>query len=165
MPSIFKLDQQKFSSRGAEIPAFDMLSSERISRLAGSQRLVFDFRSLGPGKYSFPYHFHRNAEELFYIIAGRSSLRTTQGVTEVCAGDLIHFEAGAQGSHQMFNHTSEPCVYLDIRTFDGMDVTEYPDSNKLALLPGLEVFRQGTTVSYYDGEEQVANVWQQLKND
>jgi uncharacterized cupin superfamily protein len=76
MPKIFKLSEQKFASRGAELPEFDMLSSERLSQIAGAQRIVFDFRSLGPDKFSFPYHFHQNAEELFYIISGKSSLRT-----------------------------------------------------------------------------------------
>jgi uncharacterized cupin superfamily protein len=163
MPKIFKLSEQKFASRGAEVSAFDMLSSERLSRLAGAQRLVFDFRSLGPEKFSFPYHFHKNAEELFYIISGMSSLRTPDGVTEVAAGDLIHFEVGADGSHQMYNHTEVPCVYLDIRTFDGIDITEYPDSNKVALLPAQEVFEKGSMTSYYKGEENIREIWKALQ--
>jgi uncharacterized cupin superfamily protein len=164
MPKIYKLSEQKFTSRGAALPEFDMLSSERLGPLAGSQRLAFEFRSLGPDKFSFPYHFHRNAEELFYIISGKSSLRTPNGITEVAAGDLIHFEVGAEGSHQMYNHTSEPCVYLDIRTLGGADIAEYPDSNKIALLPGLEVFEKVSATSYYTGEENVREVWKTLKN-
>ncbi len=140
-----------------------MLSSERLSRIAGSQRMVFDFRSLGPGLFSFPYHFHRNAEELFYIISGKSSLRTPEGICEVAAGDLIHFETGPESSHQMYNHTDESCVYLDIRTFDRMDVTEYPDSNKIAVLPELEVFRMSSKTSYYTGEDKVREIWKALQ--
>jgi uncharacterized cupin superfamily protein len=162
LPKIFKLSAQTFTSRGALLPEFDMLSSERLSQIAGSQRMVFDFRTLAPGKFSFPYHFHRNAEELFYIISGKSSLRTPEGKTEVGAGDLIHFEAGSTGSHQLHNHTSEPCVYLDIRTFDGIDVTEYPDTKKIAILPGIEVFQQERKIGYYVGEEQIKEIWDSL---
>jgi uncharacterized cupin superfamily protein len=126
--------------------------------------LVFDFRSLGPGKFSFPYHFHRNAEELFYIISGKSSLRTPTGIIEVGSGDLVHFEIGEGGSHQLYNHTESACVYLDIRTFEHIDITEYPDSNKVALLPSIEVFEKSDMTNYYKGEEKVLEIWCALQN-
>ncbi|MBX9687643.1 MAG: cupin domain-containing protein [Candidatus Obscuribacterales bacterium] len=156
------MSKQKFSSRGAELPEFDMLSSERLSQIAASERLVFDFRTLSPGKFSFPFHFHRNAEELFYIISGKCSLRTPTGVSEIETGDLIHFESGPSGCHQLHNHTDKPCVYLDIRTFSGIDITEYPDSNKIALLPGIEVFQKESKSSYFKNEEKIAERWKTL---
>jgi len=164
MPKIFKLSEQKFTSRGAELPEFDMLSSERLSQIAGAQRIVFDFRSLGPDKFSFPYHFHHNAEELFYIISGRCSLRTPNGITEVEAGDLIHFECGAEGGHQMYNHTNETCTYLDIRTFSGADIAEYPDSNKLAVAaPLVRIFEQSSATKYLKGEDKVREIWNNMQ--
>jgi uncharacterized cupin superfamily protein len=147
MPKIFKLSEQNFTTRGAELPQFDMLSGARISKMAGAERMVFDFRKLPPGKYSFPYHFHHNAEELFYIVSGKCSLRTPEGVT-----------------HQMFNHTDEPCVYLDIRTFDRVDVAEYPDSNKMTAMPPGKFFKQDSAVSYLTGEENVEEIWKNLKS-
>jgi uncharacterized cupin superfamily protein len=164
MPKIFKLSEQNFTTRGAELPQFDMLSGARISKMAGAERMVFDFRKLPPGKYSFPYHFHHNAEELFYIVSGKCSLRTPEGVTEVGAGDLIHFEVGPGSAHQMFNHTDEPCVYLDIRTFDRVDVAEYPDSNKMTAMPPGKFFKQDSAVSYLTGEENVEEIWKNLKS-
>jgi uncharacterized cupin superfamily protein len=163
MPNIFKLSEQNFTTRGAELTQFDLLSGARLSKMIGSERMVFDFRKLPPGKYSFPYHFHRNAEELFYIISGKALLRTPAGVTEVSAGDLVHFETGPESAHQLFNHSDEPCVYLDIRTFDKIDITEYPDSGKVALLPELEVFNKETVVNYYKGEEGVEEIWKTLE--
>src|SRR5208283_300645 len=103
---------------------FEWQTSERLSELAGSKKLDFDIRSLAPDKFSFPYHYHRNAEELFYIISGECSMRTPDSITRVHAGDLIHFASGAEGAHQLFNDTAEPCIYLDIRTFDGIDIVD-----------------------------------------
>ena len=90
-------------------------------------------------------------------------MRTPKGVTEVEAGDLIHFGIGAENSHQMYNHTDQPCVYLDIRTFDRIDITEYPDSKKIALLPETEVFLKEGMTGYYQGEERVKEIWKTLQ--
>ncbi|MGA6926157.1 MAG: hypothetical protein WBY88_10785, partial [Desulfosarcina sp.] len=75
------------------------------------------------------------------------------------AGDLIFFEQGQTGAHQLYNHSQAPCVYLDIRTTVGIDVCEYPDSAKIAILPELEVFEKESRVRYYQGEAAVASHW------
>jgi len=31
-------------------------------------------------------------------------------------GDIIFFETGESGTHQLYNHTSIPCRYLDVKT-------------------------------------------------
>ena len=131
------------------------------------QNLNFDLRQLNPGQYSAPYHFHRFAEELFMIISGSATLRTPNGLEIVNAGDLIFFEMGETGAHQLYNHTTGTCVYLDVRTFIGYDVAEYPDSNKIFLAPSYEIFNKGTQVNYFEGEENIKEKWDQLqkKND
>jgi len=85
----------------------------------------------------------------------------------VNAGDLIFFEMGETGAHQLYNHTTGTCVYLDVRTFIGYDVAEYPDSNKIFLAPSYEIFNKGTQVNYFEGEENIKEKWDQLqkKND
>ena len=90
MVTIFELTQAKFALRGVPLDEFNWHTSERLSEAVQSKRLVFDFRSLDPGKFSFPYHFHHNAEELFAIISGACSLRTPEGIGNIKAGDLIH---------------------------------------------------------------------------
>jgi uncharacterized cupin superfamily protein len=79
-------------------------------------------------------------------------------------GDLIFFETGQTGAHQLYNHTEEPCVYLDIRTFIGFDVCEYPDSNKINLIQSTsdEVFGKNSQLNYFDGEENVQDKWKQI---
>ena len=51
------------------------------------------------------------------IISGCATLRTPNGLEIVKSGDLIFFEKGKTGAHQLYNHTTETCIYLDIRTY------------------------------------------------
>ena len=81
--------------------------------------LNFDIRQLNPKQYNAAYHFHRYAEELFVILSGTSTLRTPKGLKVVEAGDLIIFESGEQGAHQLYNHSDAPCVFLDMRSYIG----------------------------------------------
>jgi len=130
-----------------------------LAKLVNAEDFEFDIRSLDPGRFSFPYHFHRNAEELFMIIAGKAMLRTPDGFTEVNKNDVIFFEKGSSGAHQLYNHSESTFVYLDLRTTIGIDVCEYPDSGKINILPDLEIFESSAKVNYYKGEENVKAQW------
>ena len=96
------------------------------------------------------------------ILSGSATLRTPKGLEVVTNGDLIFFEKGETGAHQLYNHTTEPCIYLDIRTFIGHDICEYPDSNKIFLVPSYEIFNKDTQVNYFDGEENIQEKWKEL---
>lgn len=159
MPRIFRRNELPMVKREARIEEFSWHTTPRLAALAGSKRLQFDIRSLDRGAYSFPYHFHRAAEELFLVLEGEATLRTPDGFETLHPGDLVFFEVGPTSAHQLYNHGEVPCVYLDICTVDGIDVTEYPDSGKIALLPSLEVFRGDSKVDYFDGEDDVASRW------
>lgn len=89
MVKIFNENTVSFKQKLSPIPEFAWHTSERLAEVANSKHLVFDIRSLDPDKYSFPYHFHRNAEEIFVILAGKAMLRTPEGFTEVSEGDVI----------------------------------------------------------------------------
>jgi len=164
MATILKTENREFKEDANKIDNFRILSD--ISRLKNGikpEYLNFDLRQLNPEQYSAPYHFHRYAEELFMIISGSATLRTPTGLDIVNAGDLMFFEIGETGAHQLFNHTTEPCTYLDIRTFIGHDVAEYPDSNKIFLAPSRDIFKKDSTVNYFEGEENIKKKWEQLK--
>ena len=159
MPKIFNIDNLSFKEMKSRIPEFLWHTSPRLAKLSDAKQFQFDIRSLDPGKFSFPYHFHRASEELFAIFSGEATLRTPDGFQHVSAGCVIFFEKGASGAHQLYNHGDSPCVYLDIRTTVGIDVCEYPDSGKVNILPYMEVFDGSSTVDYYKGEEDVASHW------
>ncbi|MDR1181430.1 MAG: cupin domain-containing protein [Bacteroidales bacterium] len=145
MATILKSNEREFKERKFKedtdrINNFRLFSDvSREKKGIKPQQLNFDLRQLHPGQYNCPYHFHRYGEELFMIISGSATLRTPAGLETDYSGDLIVIEPGETGTHLVFNHTEEPCVYLDIRTFIGFDVCEYPDSNKVNFMPMDEI--------------------------
>lgn len=163
MPTIFNSEELEFTEMPFRLDQYKWKTSQRLSELAGSKHMFFNVRSLDPGKFSFPYHFHRNSEELFVIFSGSATLRTPEGLQIVNKGDIVFFELNETGAHQLYNHTEEPCLYLDLRTNMGLDICEYPDSNKINVLPNQAIFEQSSAVDYLKGEEHVIEIWKGLK--
>ena len=165
MATILKADQREFQESPNKIDNFRVFTDVSImKRGLNPENLNFDLRQLNPDQYSAPYHFHRYAEELFMIISGSATLRTPNGFEIVNSGDLIFFEKGKTGAHQLYNHTTETCVYLDIRTYIGYDVAEYPDSNKIFIAPSREIFSKASQADYFEGEKNIKNKWKQFEN-
>lgn len=159
MPKIFHVNDLEMKKWQDRVPEFSWHTSENLAEAAGSKHIRFDIRSLDSGKYSYPYHFHRAAEELFIILSGEATLRTPQGFEKVSQGDMIFFEEGPSGAHQLHNHATAPCVYVDVMTRFGIDVCEYPDSGKVNILPYREIFEASSKVDYFKGEGNVAEKW------
>ncbi|RIH65100.1 cupin domain-containing protein [Mariniphaga sediminis] len=165
MAKILKSDQREFQETPNKTDNYKIFTDvSRINKGINPENLNFDLRQLNPDQYSAPYHFHRYAEELFMIISGSATLRTPQGLEIVNTGDLIFFEKGEKGAHQLYNHTSEVCIFLDVRTFIGYDVAVYPDSNKILIAPTMEIFKNDSQVNYFDGEKDIKEKWKKIKN-
>ena len=164
MASILKSNEREFKEDLNKIDNFRLFSDvSRATKGINPQNLNFDLRQLNPGQYNAAYHFHRYAEELFMIISGSASLRTSTGIEIVTGGDLIFFEKGETGAHQLYNHTTEPCIYLDVRVFIGHDICEYPDSNKIFIVPTYEIFKKDSQAGYFDGEENIQEKWKEIQ--
>lgn len=163
MATIIKSEVKDFQPNPNKIDGFRLLT-DRTRETMGitPQWLNFDVRQLNPRECNAAYHFHRYAEELFIIQQGAAKLRTPQGVEIVKSGDIIFFEAGETGAHQLYNHTEEPCIFLDIRTYIGHDICEYPDSNKIIIVPNGETFKYDEQHSYFEGEETIRDIWNKL---
>ena len=164
MPSIINTNELEFVKNESALEEFKLNTlMPRLGSTFNSKHFTIDIRSLDPDKYSFPYHFHRNAEELIYILSGSCTLRTNDGLKVLNKGDIAFFEIGETGAHQLYNHTENECQYIDLRTTVGLDVSEYPDSNKLAILPNIEVFDRDSKINYNDREENIKEIWKKLK--
>ena len=159
MNRITNVKNMSFKLRQSPIPEFSWHTSEGFSKMLGSEHMRINVRSLDPDKFSYPYHFHRNSEELFVILSGKAVLRTHDDFIEVSDGDIVFFGIGPTGAHQLYNHTEEACIYLDIRTVLDMDVCEYPDSGKINILPNQEIYQTRDRVDYYKGEDKVREKW------
>jgi uncharacterized cupin superfamily protein len=164
MPIIFKPNELEFKRDAFNSPQFDLTTIiPNLCKIANAKHLTFDVRSLNPGSYSFPYHFHRSAEELMMIISGSMILRSPEGFKMIHQGEIIFMETGESGAHQFYNHTDVPCVYLDVRTVYGLDVVQYPDSGKLMLSPTHEIYEIGAQAEYLKGEKVVKRKWKNYK--
>lgn len=164
MSTVIKPENFEFKTDNSALEDFAIKTlTPRLGAVAKSKNFVFDIRQLDPGKFSFPYHFHRNAEELIMIISGAMTLRSVDGFQVLKEGELVFFETGETSAHQFYNHSDSPCMYLDLRTTSGIDVTEYPDSGKVNILPSFEVYDKSTRVEYNKGEENVKEIWDKLQ--
>jgi uncharacterized cupin superfamily protein len=159
MPKIFNSSEIELTKNRSSIPHFSWKESSPLGDLSNSKYVHFDIKSIFPGTFSYPYHCHRNAEELFVILEGEATLRSPDGFQTVSKGDIIFFEEGPTGTHQLYNHSSEPFVYLDVRTKANIDVCEYPDSGKISILPAMDIFEEASKVRYYAGEEGIRDKW------
>ena len=163
MATIIKNEEKDYQPNPNKIDGFRLLTDKtREQKGINPQWLNFDVRQLNPGECNAAYHFHRYAEELFVIQQGSALLRTPQGIETVHSGDIIFFESGETGAHQLYNHTDQPCIFLDIRTYIGHDICEYPDSNKIIIVPNGETFKCDEQHSYFEGEENIRDIWNKL---
>lgn len=125
----------------------------------GGVKLTSSLWELPPGKKSFPLHAHLVTEEAMYVVSGRAKVRTPQGLTEVGPGDYVSFPPGGP-AHQLINDGKEPLVYLGISATQGVDVVEYPDSDKVAAAVGAPpdgrrfIFRKKDQAGYFEGEDK-----------
>jgi uncharacterized cupin superfamily protein len=124
----------------------------------GGEKLGCGLWELPPGKKSFPLHSHHITEEAMFVISGSAKVRTPEGLTPISAGDYVSFPPGGP-AHQLINDGTEPMVYVAMSSSRGVDVVEYPDSDKLAAAIGAPpngkryMFKKGSQVEYFDGEK------------
>ena len=120
-----------------------------------SENTLVSVYEIRPYKAAYPYHFHHNNEETFYILSGEGLLKTPEGERKVKAGDLLFFPTGPEGAHKLANTSEgENLVYIDFDVVHDIDITEYPDSDKIAIWgKGInKIYPQKANVDYYDGE-------------
>ena len=127
----------------------------KFSPVAGAKNSLVSVYEIPPHKSAYPYHFHHNNEETFYILSGEGVLRTPDGERKVTAGELLFFPTGPAGAHKLTNSSdTENLVYIDFDVVHEVDITIYPDSDKIGVWGmGInQLYTQSEAVDYYDGE-------------
>ena len=120
-----------------------------------AKNTVVSVYEIPPGKSAYPYHYHHKNEETFYILSGEGILRTPDGERKVSAGELLFFPTGPSGAHKLTNCSeTENLVYIDFDTVHDVDITAYPDSEKIGVWGmGInQLYPRSEAVDYYDGE-------------
>jgi uncharacterized cupin superfamily protein len=135
----------------------------RVGALLGLNGLGCAVHVVPPGKKAFPFHRHHVMDELFYVVSGEGEYRFGDTSVPVRSGDLVSAPAGTQ-AHQLINTGAQELRYLGISSGGGVDVVDYPDSQKIAVAAGVKNadFKTATYVGlgrlapadYYDGEDR-----------
>ena len=121
----------------------------------GAHNTLVSVYEIPPGKSAYPFHYHYKNEETFYILKGEGILRTPEGEQKVGPGELLFFPAGPEGAHKLTNASkTEMLVYMDFDVVHDIDVTVYPDSDKIGVWGmGInQLHPQSGAVDYYEGE-------------
>lgn len=138
----------------------------RIGGVTGMRDLGAQYVVVPPGKTAFPFHAHRNNEEMFVILDGEGSYRQGEARWPIRAGDVISAVAGdAATAHQILNTGTVDLRYLAISTRNDPDICEYPDSGKFMVASGIPagggmmsasfaiIGRERPLLDYWDGED------------
>jgi uncharacterized cupin superfamily protein len=70
---------------------------------------------------------HFGAEEMFFVLSGRSLIRTREGQEELAPGDFVFCPEGRAGLHAFSNPTDEAVRMLAISAGGFPDVVAYPE--------------------------------------
>ena len=148
-----KIEDISVSHKGQH-PGYEYFRRKFIPFGAAKNTLISVYE-IPPGKSGYPYHYHHNNEETFYILSGEGVLKTPDGEKKVAAGELLFFPTGPQGAHKLTNCSeTENLVYIDFDVVHDVDITVYPESDKIGIW-GMDinkVYPQEADVDYYDGE-------------
>ena len=104
---------------------------------SGTQHRVFwrpDYGRMGATLYRMPpgtpedrLHMHFGAEEMFFVLKGRPTLRTRDSTETLEPGDYVFCAEGREGLHVFSNPTDKPAEYLGISAGSFPDVVAYPE--------------------------------------
>ena len=82
---------------------------------------------LPPGAAGQRLHMHFGAEEMFFVLVGRPTLKRTDGEEELAPGDFVFCPEGRAGLHAFFNHSEQPARILAMSAGSFPDVVAYPE--------------------------------------
>ena len=131
----------------------------RVARQAGAERLGASLYELPAGQAICPYHFELTNEEMLVVLEGRPSVRTPEGWRDLARGDVVAFPRGEAGAHQVANRSEGPARVLMVSEMADVDVTIYPDSEKVGVFDSSgrrQLFREPDAVDYWEGESPPA---------
>jgi len=127
-----------------------------IGRRLGASLLGGSLYELSPGESTWPYHYEHGSEEWLLVVAGRPTLRSTDGPQELSPGDVAVFPEGPAGAHKVTNGTEEVVRVVIFSSKSPFVDVAYPDSGKVGLWTKddgyVGLVRDEPKLDYWDGE-------------
>ena len=104
-----------------------------VASAAGARELGGSVYELAPGASGFNLHAHYGNEELFVVLRGTPTLRTSDGEEELAPGEVVSCPRGREGMHTIANRSAEPALVLAISTTNFPDAVIYPESDTVGV--------------------------------
>lgn len=102
-------------------------SKQAIGNLGALPQFGVNLTRLAPGAASAHKHWHKNEDELVYLLEGEAVLVEDDGDTVMRAGDVATFKAGVENGHMLVNRSDKDVVFLEIGTRADEEVSTYTD--------------------------------------
>lgn len=100
-----------------------------LGDLFGLANFGVNLTKLSPKTASSLRHAHTKQDEFVYILQGRPTLHTDEGLTRLAPGMCAGFKSGTGNGHRLINETDEEVVYLEIGDRTPGDEGSYPDDD------------------------------------
>jgi uncharacterized cupin superfamily protein len=128
----------------------------RLGTEVEAQQTGASVYELPPGQALCPYHYEYAEEEWLLVLSGTPSLRDPDGTHALAVNDVVFFQRGPKGAHQVRNDSDEPVRVLMWSAVIQPAATVYPDSDKIAVWTGNReddlIAPRSSKVDYYHGE-------------
>ena len=104
-----------------------------LGDIFGLNNFGVNLTRLSPQAVSALRHAHSRQDEFIYVLAGRPTLITDEGDTELAPGMCAGFQASSGNGHMIVNRTTEEAVYLEVGDRSIGDAVDYPDDDLKAI--------------------------------
>ena len=102
-------------------------SKQALGDIGGLTQFGVNLTRLAPGAASAHKHWHKNEDELVYMLEGEAVLVADDGETPLRAGDIATFKAGVENGHMLVNRSDQDVVFLEVGTRADEEVSSYTD--------------------------------------
>jgi len=146
MPIITSDTVQKDSGDGIDDPC-GPYAAELYSDTGGLTQFGAFVEILPPGSRSSVKHWHKEEDEMVYMLAGEVLLHEGDSITPLQVGQAATFKAGVAAGHCIENASSAEARYLVIGTRSSGDVVTYPDNDRVLYFERHPKSRHWTTLN------------------
>jgi uncharacterized cupin superfamily protein len=107
---------------------------DRFGPKIGASQMGATIYEMPPGQALCPYHYEYPEEEWVIVLEGTATLRHPGGEDQLEPGDVVCFQTGPGGAHQLKNTGSDGNVrVMMLSTLADLNVAVYPDSDKIGV--------------------------------
>ena len=129
---------------------------QRLGDAAGLTDFGVNLLRLPPGAWSSQRHWHTEADELVYVLAGEVTLVTDEGPELLRAGEAAGFKGADANGHCLRNLSDSDALVLEIGSRIKSDAAHYPDVDLFSPPAGGAIYEHKDGTPYEDLQRRAA---------